>query len=150
MEITNLYLVNFFHEKCFNRFFSQHFLTNTNNLSGATISKRYFRNSSPSAFYKKGVIKTLAMFQESTFTRFSFQSYIPLALNFIKGKTAAQVFSNWILRTSVLQDSFARMFLIFRKLEIQMLILNKIVSSINIVGTLYLRRRNVDFVSHEP
>ena len=49
------------------------------------------------------------------------------------------------LRKPFLQDTSGWLLLIFRKLDIQTLKSKKLVHSVNIVGTLYLMSRNVDF-----
>ena len=48
-------------------------------------------------------------------------------------------------KNSFSQDTSWRLLLIFRKFDIQILILSKFLHSINIACTLYLMSRNVDF-----
>ena len=52
------------------------------------------------------------------------------------------------LRTHFLQDTFVRLLLI--SISIKLLILTKFFHSINIVGTLHLISRNLDFVFYDP
>ena len=54
------------------------------------------------------------------------------------------------LITPFLQDNFGQLLLISRGRDIQLVILNKFFHSINIVGTLYLMSRNVNFVFYDP
>ena len=59
--------------------------------------------------------------------------------------------SEKFLRTSFLQDTFGQQLLISRRnVTFKRLILNKFFHSINIVDTLYLMGRNVDFAFYDP
>ena len=98
---------------------------------------------------KQVFLKHLWNSEESTHTGVFFQKICrPLAWNFIKLKIDGYFSMNFVKlwRTPFLQDTFWRL-LIFRKLDFN---LHKFVHSINIVVTLYLTSRNVDFFFSDP
>ena len=111
-----------------------------------------FRSSSLSAFCKIGVLKTSAKFLGKHICRSLFsKSCGPISLKFKIKDCITDIFDIFNefcrnVKNTFLQDSSRRLPLIFRKPDIfKHLILSKFVHSINIVRTLYLMRRNVNF-----
>ena len=111
------------------------------------IFRRYFRGSSLPAFYKKGVLKTSAKLlgKRICWSLFSINLQT-FSQKFYWVKDCTDIFQ-WILQTFYfkntffLQDTSGQLLLMIFKL----LIPNKFVHLINIVGTLYLMSRKRRF-----
>ena len=127
--------------------------TASENLSRAAIwtFRRCFRSSSLSAFYEIGVFKISVKFVGKHTCRGLFSIKLrTFSLKFIKLKTALQIFFNEICKIFILKTPFystprGDCFWYWEHLTFKSLLLDKFVHSINIVGTLYLISRNVDF-----
>ena len=110
-----------------------------------------FRNSSLQAFCKIGVLKTSAELLEKHICWSLLSKRFQIFQPDFKLKTASRIFFIFFnelckhVKNTFLLDSFRRLLLILENLTFKHLILSRFVYQINIVGTLYLMSRNVNF-----